>query len=91
MEKKFYRYDELLAYLDIFINKLSFKPSMIFIIMRDAYTKNEIEMSKYHIEMLVYNGNFDDYEWENDWYEGQSVMEIHAILTDKDILSIFGF
>lgn len=88
MGKKFYRYDELLAYLDIFINKLNFRPSTVFVIMRDGYTKNEMETSKYHIEMVNYDHEYDDYVWENDWYEGQSVMEIYKILTEDDILSV---
>lgn len=87
----FYRYDELHNYLDIFINKLSYRPSTILVIMRDGYTKNEIEASKYHVEILNYEAECDDYVWENDWYEGQSFMAIYAIITDEDIISTFAF
>lgn len=88
--KMFYRYDEFLNYLDICIGNMKYRPCSIFVIMRDGYTKNGLVASKYRIERLDYNIKYDDYEWDNDWFEGQSFIDIYAILTDDDILSAFG-
>lgn len=34
----------------------------------------------YENELLCYNGNMDDYEWENDWDEGQPYVEVVGFL-----------
>lgn len=88
-KKMFYRYDEFLNYLDICISNMKYKSCSIFVIMRDGYTKNGLETSKYRIERLDYDFEYDDYAWVNDWFEGQSYIEFYTILTDEDILSAF--
>lgn len=35
---------------------------------------------QYENELLCYNGNIDDYEWENDWDEGQEFVEVVGFL-----------
>lgn len=88
-KKMFYRYDEFHNYLDIYISNMKYRPCSIFVIMRDGYTKNGLNASKYRIEQLDYDLEYDDYVWKYNWFNGQSYIEIYNIITDDDILSAF--
>ena len=49
-------------------------------VVRIRYKWFEGDNWTYENELLIYNGNRDDYEWENDWDEGQKYVEVVGFL-----------
>ena len=49
-------------------------------VVRIRYKWFEGDVWDYENELLLYNGNIDDYEWENDWDEGQQFVEVVGCL-----------
>lgn len=78
-------------YIDEYLEKINYRPSMIYVIMRCGYTENELNKNHYQLEILEYDSYYDEYTWNNDWYEGQQFIEIAKIITDDDILTAFGY
>lgn len=89
--KRFTKLSDVEKYIDDFLSKLPYAPATAYIIMRYGYTEKELLNDGYSIELLEYSGDYDIYVWNDDWFEGQSFIEIYAILTDDDILSVFGY
>lgn len=78
-------------YIDEYLEKKSYRPAMIYVIMRCGYTENELNKNHYQLEILEHDNYYDEYAWNNDWYEGQQFIEIAKIFTDDDILTAFGY
>ena len=91
MSKIFSNDNDVDEYIDEFLEKLTYRPMMIYVIMRCGYTENELNKTRYQLEILEHDNYYDEYAWDNDWYEGQQFIEIARIITDDDILTAFGY
>ena len=79
---------EFEEYVDKFIEKDNVYGSNYYIIMKAAYTEEEIRDMPYSLELLEFEGDYEGYVWQNDWYEGQEFIDLYCILTDYDILNL---
>lgn len=88
MVKFFTNKEEVDNYIDEFVSQQPYIPARIYVVMRCGYTEHELINETYTVELLQYYD--DEYVWDNDWYEGENYIEIYRILTDDDILLVFG-
>ena len=79
---------EFEEYVDEFIEKSDVYGSNYYIVMKAAYTEEEIRDMPYSLELLEFEGDYEGYVWQNDWYEGQEFIDLYCILTDDDILNL---
>ena len=88
MVKFFTNNKEVDDYIDEFVSQQPYIPARIYVVMRCSYTEQDLYNETYTVELLHYYD--DEYVWDNDWYEGEKYIEIHRLLTDDDILLVFG-
>lgn len=89
MNNFFTNIEDVEKHIDNFLEQRIYRPPFLYIIMRYGYTENECRDAGYSIELMEYSHYDDDYSWNNDWFEGETFIEVYAILTDDDILSAF--
>lgn len=80
------RIEEFYSYLAEFENE--FHGQDLYIVMAAGYTEAELDKASYQIQHLEYNGNEDQYEWLNDWNEGQQFINVWTVLPEKKLVYI---
>ena len=63
----------------------------MFVVFKYAYTKKEVELEEYSIEVCVMPFNSTpDYMicWFNDWYEGQDFIDLLGIFNENHLIEI---
>ena len=80
------------SFLDQILNSESYDSEQLFVIMKYAYSKEELEKEIYSIEVCApyYDrvDNKDCYMWFNDWYEGQNYIELLGIFGESHMLEM---
>lgn len=81
------------SFLDQILNSKSYNGEQIFVIMKYAYSKKELEKGKYNIELCApyfdrVDNNKDCFMWFNDWYEGQNYIELLGIFDESHMLEM---
>ena len=77
---------DLLRIIDDRFNDTRYNFCELFIIMKYAYSEDELKNERYYVESCLYNDN--GILWFNDWYEGQEYIDLLAILTDEQIIEL---
>ena len=77
---------QLLSIIYDKFNDTRYHFSELYVIMKYAYSEDELRNERYYIESCIYNDN--GVLWFNDWYEGQEYIELLAIMNDEQLIEL---
>lgn len=77
---------QLLSIIHDRFNDTRYNFSELFVIMKYAYSEDELKNERYYVESCLCNDN--GVLWFNDWYEGQEFIELLAIVTDEQLIEL---